>query len=163
MFWLPLSLCFVLLSLWVVDWRRVREYLPVALAGIMYSNMHTALPRPLRPIEAMVDIGPITSNWGLVLVSQMLINPVCAIWFAQGLKPGSRFPLGRTAAFTAIGFAIQIAAYLFGRILYAKWWHPALALVDGPLFCSLIWFVHHYVNAHGWPRRARGDRSAPLR
>jgi hypothetical protein len=158
MFWLTLGLFFVVLGTLVLDWGRVRDWMPAALVGALLPGLFSAWPLPTT--HRFMDTGPLSNPWAIELFTQVTIAPILAAWFVQGVPPGRRVPVLRIGLFALLTACILMLSNLAGKAEYLtpSWsWLPVSAL----LFL-VIWKAHTYLSASGSPDR-KGDRSARTR
>lgn len=143
MFWLHFGTFVILAAVLIIDWRRLRELIPAALAGILAGGLHLVLLSDLSPFR-YVDTGPISNHTAISLFLQTTVCPAVAAWYAQDLKGGARPPLLRTAMFVVMSFAFSRIAQHQGTIAYKAWWSPVYSLVHLTLFYLFIWLIHTY-------------------
>ncbi|HLN62875.1 MAG TPA: hypothetical protein VK464_15135 [Symbiobacteriaceae bacterium] len=158
MFWLSVSLGWILLGLVGIRWRRVHELLPAMLVGVLYFTFHTVISSA-KPFFLLTDTKLLTNHWGIVLIGQVANLPIMAMLYAQGLRPGGHLPWLRTIGFATAGGAVMLVARALGKAIYAPWWHPSFTVFDLMLMFIAVWKAQSYFGAWESPRRlVRNDR-----
>lgn len=143
MYWLASSLFFVLVGAVAIEWHRLRELIPAALTGILFTGMRGALPF-LSARGQYIGSEPITDQWAIILLVQTTTAPVLSAWYAQGIIAGRGFPLLRTAIFTAIAICFSLMAIHAGALAYRA--HLIFWIIGNALLFTLTWRVHTFVN-----------------
>lgn len=146
MFYLPLALLTWLLARWILDLRLLPALLLYGLFGAMLSTLHDRLVIMYQLWEYR-DVGPVSSHPEISLLISLSAAPVVAMRFAQGLVPGSPFPLLRALRFTALSMAPEVIGLQTGHIVYDHWWSLTWSVVAyGPIWLS-IWAFHRWMHA----------------
>lgn len=155
MFYISLSTLFLLIGALVIDRSRLRESLPIGLASIVLSGVWMALPYRDAPFS-LVDTGPVTDAWAVMLLLQLTVAPVQGIWYMQGVVRGGPFPWVRTALFVVMGACVYSLQLSAGRIQLAPWATPIPGLIlDRVLFFAALWQLDRVISgtASAKPRR----------
>ncbi|MGE5674800.1 MAG: CBO0543 family protein [Mycobacterium leprae] len=146
MFYIPQAIAVWIVSIWLIDWRRLRELLIYGLWGIAVSSVEGHLGYGLGLFQYQ-DTGWLSGHYD---VSTLVINlsavPLFAIYFAQGLRPRAPVPWLRIAAFTAVSLVPEIVALRLGHMVYGRRWnllHSVIAYI--PTWVS-IWALHRWLN-----------------
>ncbi len=151
-------LCLVwALSARVLEWRRIRDLLPAALAAILLSSIPLALPGLGLPYT-LTDAHLLTDHWAISFLLQIGLSPILAAWYAQGLPTAGRMPLVRWLTFGLLPFSLEWVAHLVGKVTYAHWWGPLHSLATYLFFGWVIFLVHTHTHACGSPQQ-KVDRS----
>lgn len=139
MYWLTMTLVFLIVGSRVLKWDRLRQLLPAAFVGMLLSGIPSAPALGVR----LTDVGPISSHWAITLILQMTVAPVVSMWYAQGLTPSSPVPLGRTAAFLGMTYAMTLVSWATGRLILPNWWYLLYLLVHQLICCLCVAAVQH--------------------
>jgi hypothetical protein len=143
-FYLPQAVLAWVVSMWLVDWRRLRELLVFGLWGVLLTEFQDTLGDLFRLWEYR-DTGPLGSHHHVSTVIGVSAAPLMGMYFTQFLQPGKPPPWGLMARVTAISLVPEVIALYTGNILHHKWWSmgwSAAAYV--PVWLS-FWALHRWL------------------
>lgn len=132
-------------SLLVIDWSQLRALVPATLTGMLIAGLPMAVTLLELPYQ-FVDTLPFEDHWLTFFAMQMVIIPVLAVWFLQGVPSRTPFPLKRILLFTLLMQSLELMFSSAGKLVYSAWWGPYVAASYQFAFFSVIaWF--HWVTA----------------
>lgn len=134
---------FVLVGAVVIEWHRLRELIPAAMIGTLFTGMHGALPLFSARVH-YIGSGPVTDQWAIILLIQTSMAPVLTAWYAQGITSGRGFPFMRTAIFTTMSVCFALMSIHAGALAHIA--QPLSWVLGNALLFILTWKVHTYAS-----------------
>lgn len=154
MFYVPLAVLTWILSLWIIDWKRLPELLTYGLFGAVLATAHDRLVL-FYQLWQYQDSGLADSHAEIALLISLSAAPIFAMRFAQGLTPGRSFPLLRGIKFTTISMIPEVIGLQTGHIVYDYWWNVTWSVIAYfPIWYS-IWRFHRWLSPSAASTEAR--------
>jgi len=127
-FYLPQAIAAWIAAIWVVDWRRIHELLIYGFFASLVCIVQDQLGLMHR-LWQYRDTGPLDTHTEISILIGLSAAPLFGIYFAQGLRPGSRIPIGRIVGTTALAMVPETAGLFTGNITYGNWWSYGWSVV----------------------------------
>jgi len=148
MFFLPQAVAAWIVSIWAIEWRRLRDLLPYGLLGHAMCSTEDYLGGRIGWWEYR-DTGPFPSHVDVSTIISLSAAPLLAMYFVQGLGPGERVPWARIAGVTAFSLIPEAVGLLTGHVRHGNGWNFGISV----LVYFLNWLV--FLALHRWLDRAQ--------
>jgi hypothetical protein len=144
MFYLSLTVLVWAAAILFLDWGRLRQLLPIGLAGAFLSSSMDFTGGILLGWWQYSDTQWLRTHAAISGLIHIGAAPLVAMFFAQGVPPRSPLPVARIALYTALSMAPEVAASYIGRIHYRAPWGLSVSAVAYLIMWTGLWALQRW-------------------